>query len=570
MVWRPNFSNDNNIESASSGSTDQEKIEVHSSKQFDNQVELEKGGITQEIALENETDESSVFGHDRNRLKATLEQRHIQMLALIGVFGTGIFLSSGSILATTGPAGMFIAFGIVATIVGLNQMALAEVASLMPVSSATVRHLEQFVDPAWGFAYGWISVWGSIMPGEISAAAVIVSYWTDISQAAWISIIIFVIIATNSYTVRFYGEVEFVFAMIKILLLAGLIIVSIVITSGGGPDHKSIGFQYWRNPGPFKEYVTTGSLGKFVGFWKTLSGVVYSFGGVQSVPSLAAEVKNPRRTVFTACKRIFYRVSILMMITVLCLTLIVSSDDPNIANSTGNAKSSPFVVAIKNANIKVLPHIINAAVLTSAFSAANLSLVSGSRTLFALAVKHQAPRIFLKTNKRGLPWVGLTFVAIFMPLAYMNVSNDAANVFNWFQSLTSANLLLGWILISVNHIHLTRAMKAQGISRERLPHKFKFGVQAAWASGIASLILLLTGGFKNFIHGEFLISSFFSSYFIIPLSWGLFFFWKFFKKTRYLGPTEVDLASLFKDAEENPEEPAPKVKGWRLLTLLWS
>lgn len=103
----------------------------------------------------------------------------------------------------------------------MNQIALAEVASLMPVSSATVRHLEQFIDPAWGFAYGWISVWGSILPGEISAAAVIVSYWSDISQAAWISIIIFVILATNSYSVRFYGELEFAFAMIKISLLVG-------------------------------------------------------------------------------------------------------------------------------------------------------------------------------------------------------------------------------------------------------------------------------------------------------------------------------------------------------------
>lgn len=489
---------------------------------------------------------------------------------MVGVFGTGIFLSSGGILATTGPAGMFIAYGIVAIIVGLNQIALAEVASLMPVSSATVRHLEQFVDPAWGFAYGWISVWGSIMPGEISAAAVIVSYWTDISQAAWISIIIFVIIATNSYTVRFYGEVEFFFALIKISLLIGLILVSIVITSGGGPDHKSIGFQYWKNPGPFKEYLTTGSLGRFAGFWKTLSGVVYSYGGVQSVPALAAEVKNPRRTIFTACKRIFYRVTILMMVTVFCLTLIVSSDDPAIANSTGNAKSSPFVVAIKNAKIKVLPSIINAAVLTSAFSAGNLSIVHGSRTLFALAVKHQAPRIFLKTNKRGLPWVGLIFVSIFMPLAYMNVSDNAANVFSWFQSLTSANLLLGWILISANHIHLTRAMKAQGISRSKLPHTVRFGIPAAWISGIASLILLLTGGFKNFVHGEFLISSFFSSYFIIPLSWGLYFFWKFFKKTRYYRPHEVQLTALFKDVEDHPEEPAPKVRGWRIITLLWS
>ncbi|CCH46304.1 General amino acid permease [Wickerhamomyces ciferrii] len=531
-------------------------------------IDLEQGSIDDVKA--NDFDNGSIFNEDRHRLKTSLNQRHIQMLALVSVFGTGIFLSSGGILATAGPLGTLLAYSIVALIVGLNQMAMAEVASLMPVTSATVRHLELFIDPAWAFAYGWISVWSAIMPGEISAAAVIVSYWTDINQAVWISIIIALIIACNSYDVRIYGEIEFGFALIKMTLLIGLILVSIIITSGGGPSHETIGFRYWKDPGPFKEYLTTGNLGKFAGFWKVLSGVVYSYGGVQTVPSLAAEVKNPRRTVFTACKRVFYRVSIMMILTAFCLTLIVSPNDKAIANSTGNATSSPFVVAIKNANIKILPHIINAAVLTSAFSTGNMSVIHGSRTLFALAVKGQAPKIFLKTNKRGLPWVGTIFVAIFMPLAYMNVSKNAANVFNWFQSLTSANLLVGWIFISANCIHMDWAMKAQGYSRDQLPHKFKFGIQAAWVSGIASLILLLTGGFKNFVKGKFDMASFFGSYFIIPLTIGLYTFWKFYKKTRYYRSHEVELQPLFEDIKNNPEDPPTKLKGWKLLTLLWS
>ncbi|GME82639.1 unnamed protein product [Ambrosiozyma monospora] len=492
------------------------------------------------------------------------------MLALVGVFGTGIFLSSGGVLYRTGPAGMLIAYLVMCVVTGLNQIALAEVASLMPATSATVRHLEQFVDEAFGFAFGWISVWGSVMPGEISASAVIVSYWTDLNQAIWISIIIVVIVATNSYSVRFYGEVEFVFAMIKISLLVGLILLSLVITSGGGPNHETIGFRYWKNPGPFKEYLFKGDKGKFVAFWKTISSVVYSYGGLNFAPALAAEVKYPRRTIFRACKRVFFRISILMIVTVFFLTLIVSSGDKALASSAGNAKSSPFVIACKNAGIKVLPSIINAAVLTSAFSAANLSIVHGSRVLFALAVKHQAPRIFLKTNKRGIPWVGFIFVVLFMPLAYMNVSSSAANVFNWFQSLTSANLLVAWIFQSLNHISLMRAMKAQGFSRSQLPHSVSFAPAAAWISGILCVLFLLTGGFVNFIKGQFLISSLFSSYFIIPLTAGLYLFWKFYKGTRYLRPEEVNLAPLFEDVKNNPEPPYENVTGWRIFTLIWS
>ncbi|GMG44476.1 unnamed protein product [Ambrosiozyma monospora] len=259
-----------------------------------------------------------------------------------------------------------------------------------------------------------------------------------------------------------------------------------------------------------------------------------------------------------------------MMVTVLMLTLIVSANDKKLASSSGNAKSSPFVIAITNSGIKVLPSIINAAVLTSAFSAANLAIVSGSRVLFALAVKHQAPRIFLKTNKRGIPWVGFIFVVCFMPLAYMNVSTTAANVFSWFQSLTSANLLVGWIFQSLNHISLMRAMKAQGYSRSQLPHSVSFAPFAAWFSGICCVIFLLTGGFVNFIKGHFLISSFFSSYFIFPLTAGLYVFWKFYKGTRYLRPEEVDLASLFEDVKRNPEPPYEKIRGRKIFTLIWS
>ncbi|GMG56264.1 unnamed protein product [Ambrosiozyma monospora] len=299
-----------NIFSKSSESSNDEKqagVEIvtksTSNETYQNQDKLEKfGGNDENIVvheLDQETKASSIFGEERARLKQGLEQRHIQMLALVGVFGTGIFLSSGGVLYTTGPAGMFIAYLIMAVITGLNQIALAEVASLMPATSATVRHLEHFVDEAFGFAYGWISVWGNIMPGEISAAAVIVSYWTDLSPAIWISIIIVIIVASNSYSVRFYGEIEFVFAMIKITLLVGLILVSLVITCGGGPDHTTIGFRYWKEQA-FKEYIFKGNKGKFVAFWKTISGVVYSYGGLNFAPALAAEVKFPRRTIFRA------------------------------------------------------------------------------------------------------------------------------------------------------------------------------------------------------------------------------------------------------------------------------
>ncbi|RLV87812.1 Dicarboxylic amino acid permease [Meyerozyma sp. JA9] len=498
-------------------------------------------------------EEGGLLEYDRTLLNQGLRQRHIQMFALVGVFGTGLFLSSGGTLRKTGPVGMLIGYILVGTVVGFNQLAIAEVGSFMPATGSTVRHAEQFIDESVGFAYGWISVYAAIIPSELAAAAVVVKYWTDVSSAVFISVFAVLFILTNIYTVRFYGEVEYFFGWLKILLIVGLIFTSLVIVCGGGPNHHAIGFQYWRDPGPFAEYIFTGARGRMCGVWAAISSIVYSFGGVQSLALLAGETKNNRHAIFYGARNIFLRVITLYIITVLFLTMIVPYNDPRIASGTGTAQSSPFVIAITNAKIKVLPHIINAIVLTSAWSAANLSLVQGSRNLFSLAAKNQAPKIFLKTTKRGVPYYGVAFVAMFLPLAYMSVSATAGTIFGWFQGLTSSNLLLGWILISANHIHMDRALKAQGYSRKSLPYSTRFGPFGAWFSGIMSVIFLLTGGFTNFISGQFAIESFFTSYFIIPLSIGLYTFWKLFKKTRYLRPEEVDLKSIFDDIEANPE-----------------
>ncbi|CUM55912.1 uncharacterized protein AC631_01683 [Debaryomyces fabryi] len=152
----------------------------------------------------------------------------------------------------------------------------------------------------------------------------------------------------------------------------------------------------------------------------------------------------------------------------------------------------------------------------------------------------------------------------------MSSSASSSTVFLWFQNITSSNLLLGWCSISLNHIFLTKAMKVQGYKREQLPYTFKYAPQAAWISLFFSGLILLTSGFSNFLYGNFEISSFFSSYFVIPLFAVLYVFWKFFKGTKLIMPEDVDLTSLFADYEENPEPPLEPLKGLQWLTLLWS
>lgn len=450
--------------------------------------------------------------------------------------------------------------------VGANQMCITECSCFLPATSGYIRHSEHFVDEALGFMMGWCDVYSSLIPNELSAVAVVMQFWTDLNPAVWITVFGLFIVATNSYNIKFYGELEFFFGVLKLCLIVILVVTGLVIDLGGTGER--IGFRYWKED-PFIAQFFDGSLGKFVGFWKAISSVVYAYGGVQAISLLAGESQYPRRTIFRSAKRVFYRVFGLYLLTVFVLTLIVSPKNPLIAEGTGTAKSSPFVVAMQG-QIKVLPHIINAIVCSSALSAANLQVVKVSRTLFALAAKNQAPKIFLRTNRNKLPYVGVVFACSFIPLAYMSISSGSATVFSWFQNITSSNILMNWCVISVNHIFMSRALKAQGYDRSTLPHRIPGTPFAAWFSLFFSVLFLLTGGFANFIHGNFDFGSFFGAYFIIPLSIILFLFYKIWKKTKLRDPLSVDLKSVYRDIELYPEPPYPKLKGWELLKLLWA
>lgn len=512
--------------------------------------------------------EEGAFAFD-GQLERGLKQRHIQMIALAGAIGTGLFLSSGGALSRAGPVGLLLAYIVVGTVVLAVQLCITETSTLMPVTGSYIRHAEHFIDPAYGFAIGWNRVYASLVsgPAEVTAAAVCFQYWTSISPALWISILIVCLAASNVGPVKFFGEVEFFFSILKILLIVGLILLGVIIDLGG-TDTPRLGFHYWRDPGPFAAYLVSGSVGKFVGFWNVLSSAVYAYGGVNEVSLSAAETQNPRTNIPRACKRIFLRVFFFYIVLLFVVTLVVPYDDPSLANSSGDANSSPLVIAAQRAQIKVLPHIINAVVISSAWSSANSGILGGSRSLYALAAKNQAPKIFLRTNRFKVPYVAIIVKLLFMSLGYMSVQSTADTVFSWFQNLTSSSIMVSWIIMCHNHIAMDRSLKAQGIPRSDLPWQTRFTPFVAWFGLIGSCLFLLTGGFTVFIHGHWQISTFFSSYFNIPLFAGLYIVGKLFLKSKLVKPSEVDLESLFADIRNNPEHEDP-VKGWRRLNVLW-
>jgi amino acid transporter len=385
--------------------------------------------------------------------------------------GTGLFLSLGGAIKTGGPVGALLGYALMGLVVCAVQFALGEVSALFPVTGSFVRHAEFLVDPALGFAVGWNVVYGNYLsvPAEISAAVVLIQFWTDQYPAVWVTIFIILTFIVGIAFIGFYGEVEFVFAILKILLVIGVIIMGLIIDLGGVPGKDRIGFRYWKNPGPFVEYIASGNWGKFLGFWAVMNNAAYSFAGIESISVAAAEIQNPRQNIPMACKRVFARVSLFYILAVLIVGLLVPSNDPNLNDASGTASQSPFVIAATRAGIKIVPSIINAVVLTSAWSSSNQALLAGTRILFGLALKKQAPSIFLRTTPWGIPYVCVFLQGAVACLAYMTASSGALKVFYWFLDLTAAGTLVSWGVISLNHIRLHLALKVQSIDREELP-----------------------------------------------------------------------------------------------------
>lgn len=194
-------------------------------------------------------------------------------------------------------------------------------------------------------------------------------------------------------------------------------------------------------------------------------------------------------------KRIFWRVGIFYVLSIFMVGLIVPSNDENLLASTGTAAQSPFVIAASRAGIAVVPSIINAVVLTSAWSSGNSGLLGASRTLFGLAHDGRAPKLFKRTSRFGVPYVTVGFLCCFGCLGYMTLSDNASTVFGWLQDLVAVSALVNWSVICTVYLRFFYGMKKQGISRERLPWKGFGQPYLAWVGVVAFQILLLTGGY---------------------------------------------------------------------------
>jgi len=465
-----------------------------------------------------------------------------------------------------GPVGLLLGYMVVGSICYSVMVSLGEMVSYLPIPGGHIKLAERFVDPAFSFTMGWNYWynWTIVLPAELSAAAVLIDFWDKDTKvnSAWVTICLVVVIAINFMGAGAYGEAEFIFASIKVITITGLIILGIILDLGGGPDHDRLGFRYWKHPGPFVQFDgIAGAKGRFLGFWDVLTQAGFSFIGTEIVAIAAGEAKNPRRNIPKAIRRVYIRILLFYIGGVTIIGLLVPSNDPGLALGSGTAAASPFVIAIKRSGIKALPQIINACLLTSAWSAASSDLYTSSRALYGLAISGNAPAIFKKTLRNGLPVTALLMSSAFSLLAYMGVHSGSGKVFNWFANMTSVAGLLTWFGISYTYIRFYAGLKAQGIDRKTLPFSSRLQPFAAWYAAISCLLICMFSGWSVFLRGQWNTANFVTNYLPLILFPILYIISKLWTRVPAVEASQMDFYTGLAEIEASTyDEPPPKNK----------
>lgn len=387
-----------------------------------------------------------------------------------------------------------------------------------------------------------------MLPNNLTVTGIIISYWRpDLNVSIWIVVFGVCIIALNLIHVSFFGEAEFWMSLLKAVVICMLILICFIIALGGGPDHHRRGFVYWQNPGAFNEYLEDGALGRFLGVWASIVQATFAYLGTELVGVAFGETPDPRKNVPRAVNQTLMRICFFYIAGVITLGMAVPYNDARLlsASSKASGAASPFVIAAKNAGIEKLDSAINAFLLVFTISAANSDIYLASRTIWALAKDHQAPAIFGRANDRGVPIAAVAISSLFIVLGFMNVTTSAAKVFGYFVSLVTVFGALNWISILVSYHCMLQGMKAQGIPRSVMPYRNILLPWGAYVAFAITCLVIIFNGFAAFM--PFQVDKFVTSYIGIPIYVLNVLWWKIFKKTKRIQPSEMDLATGRRD-----------------------
>jgi L-asparagine permease len=338
--------------------------------------------------------------------KQTLGRRHVQMIAIGGAIGTGLFLGSASRLHSTGPALLF-SYAFVGVIAFFLMRALGELVLHRPTSGAFVSYMREFYGEKWAFVTGWMYWlnWALTGIAELSAVGLYIQYWFPL-MPTWATVLIAlaVVLAVNLMSARAFGEFEFWAAIAKVAAIVVFLAVGTIIVVGGFNigGHEAGFHNLWSNPGGF--WPASGDY-SWYGPILVMSGVVFAYAAIEMVGVAAGEMANPNREVPKAVNAVIFRIALFYCGSILLLVAML----PTTEYKSG---TSPFVTVFDRLGLTWMSTLIQIVLIVAAMSSLNAGLYSTGRVLRSLGMSKQAPAFTLRMSASGVPWAGIVMTSV--------------------------------------------------------------------------------------------------------------------------------------------------------------
>ncbi|KAF2674676.1 amino acid permease [Microthyrium microscopicum] len=528
-------------------------------------VSHEKVSTATKLGISAESFQRRVVVEGDDQLNHTIKKRHLQMIAIGGSIGSGLFVGSGGALSKGGPASLVLGFAIIGVLLFNVVYALGEMAVLFPVAGSFYTYSVRFIDPAWGFAMGWNYVfqWAIVLPLELTVAALTVGFWgTNVNVGVWITVFLVIIVALNVFGVLGYAEGEFWASILKLSAVVIFLVIATVLVSGGAPPNNMgrfcstnpnitscyreyWGTRNWVNPGPFRN--------GFQGFCSVFVTAAFAYSGTELVGLAASESKNPAKYLPGAVKQVFWRIILFYVLALFFIGLLVRSDDDRLLGSGGliDVNSSPFVIVAVNAGLKGFDSFINVIILISVVSIGMSGVYGGSRCLTALADQGFAPKLFSYVDKAGRPLPATALILAFGLLAYVNIAAAGSVIFDWLLALSGLATLFTWGSICWAHIRFRKAWKLQGHTLDEIPFRAAWGVYGSWLGLIVIFFVLLAQFYvaispivlpgKPSLAPQERAQSFFKAYLALPVVLLFYVCGSLWKGSRIMRASDIDI-----------------------------
>ena len=479
------------------------------------------------------------------QLQRKLSARHLNMIAIGGSIGTGLFLASGATIANAGPGGALLAYVLIGIMIYFLMTSLGELATHNPTSGAFFTYGTKYVEGGFGFALGWNYWynWAITVAFELVAVQFIMKFWfPDIPGVYWSAIFLAIIFGINALTVKGFGESEFFFSLVKVLAIIAFIIIGIWMI-----------VKIMLTPGA--EAFANWSIGDapFVGGFQALIGVAmiagFSFQGTEMVGVAAGESKDPKKTIPVAIKQIFWRILLFYIVCIFIIGTLIAYNDPRLlqAAATDNIALSPFTLLYEKAGFAFAASIMNAVILTAILSAGNSGMYSSTRMLFDMARKGSAPKMFARLDPRGVPMNALYATTAIAALCFLTTFFGEQEVFNWLLNMSGMCGFIVWLGIAISHYRFRKGYLAQGYKLEDLAYRAKFFPFAPWFAFILCAIVVLGQNYQDVLSGQWM--GVLSTYISIPLFLAIWFGYKWKKKTKLVSYQEMDVQPMKLDQE---------------------